>query len=291
MINNEITNLLQSKGLKLMGGEVIAPTRTIDAKPSLLELELTIVDSIKSRGAGGTKLNQQGIELVLGLGIGTVCVIKDPKQYLAYGVVHPDSSNKEGKLVIAQIGKYNTNGFWTPDHLNPAKPDKLNLDELISTCSAISQLATVGDHDKAGFAGIADPRHLNSVMSTVITGSTAANLIGSKGVDHQVHIADEWEKDRSMASIITKSSPNDLALIPIPITIRKPIYETSPQPEIAVIFPRYLINQDDLEGKRLLSPLSATQLGALELLQAMAYHTVVRHNGGDDFSRVVDSHI
>lgn len=291
MTNIEISNLLSSKGLKLMGGEVIMPTRTIDTKPELLSLEHTIVTDIKAHGAGGTKLNQRGIELMLGLGVGSICVVKDPKAYLAFGVVHPDSSYKDGKLVIAQIGKYSGNSFWTPDHLNPAKPDKLNLNELISTCSAISQLATVGDHDKAGFAGIADPRHLKSVMATVITGSHAANLIGPGGADRQIHIADDWERDRSMASIITKSRPDDLALIPIPITIRKPIYETSPQPDLAVIFPRYLVDQDNLDTKTKLSPSSATQSGALELLQAMAYHTVVRHKGSDSFSRVVDTHI
>lgn len=291
MKNNEITNILSKKGLQLMGGEVIKPTRTIDVKPELLSLELAIVRDIKERTAGGTKLNQLGIELVLGLGVGSICVLKDPKQYLAFGVVHPDSSHKEGKLVIAQIGKHSTAGFWTPDHLNPAKPDQLNLDELISICSAISQLATVGEHDKPGFAGIADPRHLSSVMSTVIEGSHAANLIGSGGKAHQVHIADVWEEDRSMASIITKNTADDLALIPIPISIRKPIIETLPQPDLAVIFPHYLVNQDNLDSKKMLSPLSATRPGALELLQAMAYHTVIRHNSGDNFSRVVDSHV
>lgn len=291
MTNNEIANLLSSKGLKLMGGEVIMPTRTIDAKPDLLSLEHAIVGDIRVRGAGGTKLNQRGIEFVLGLGIGSICVVKDPKKYVAFGVVHPDSSYKEGRLVIAQIGKHTDSGFWTPDHLNPAKPDLLNLNELISTCSAISQLATVGDHDKAGFAGIADPRHLSSIMSTVIEGSQAANMIGLGGADRQIHIADEWEKHRSMASIITKGSPDDLALIPIPITVRRAIYETAPQPDLAVIFPRYLVDQDDLDTKTKLSPLSATQPGALELLQAMAYHTVVRHKGNDNFSKVVDTHI
>lgn len=128
-------------------------------------------------------------------------------------------------------------------------------------------------------------------MSTVIEGSQAANMIGLGGADRQIHIADEWEKYRSMASIITKGSPDDLALIPIPITVRKAIYETAPQPDLAAIFPRYLVDQDDLDTKTKLSPLSATQTGALELLQAMAYHTVVRHKGGDNFSRVVDTHI
>lgn len=181
--------------------------------------------------------------------------------------------------------------FWTPDHLNPAKPSKLNLKELINTCSAISQLATVGDHEKDGFAGIADPRHLQSVMATVISDSRAANLIGSGDADRQAHIADHWEKDRSMASIITKNFPEDLALIPIPITVRKPIYEASSQPDLAIIFPRYLVNQDVLDEESKLIPLSATQPGALELLQAMAYHTVVKHQGADRFSRVVDFHL
>jgi hypothetical protein len=290
MSNKEIQTILSKKGLRLMGGEVIHPTRQIDGKPELLDLEHTIVKSIRERSAGGTKLNQLGIELVLGLGIGSICVVKDPKNYLAFGVVHPGSNYKEGKLVIAQIGKHANGVFWTPDHLNPAKPDKLNLAELVNTCSAISQLATVGDHSSAGFAGIADPRHLSSVMSTVITGSRASNLIGSGGIDRQVHIADDWEKDRSMASIITKNSVDDLALIPIPITVRKPILEASRQPDLAIVFPRYLVDQDELDKRSILAPLSATQAGALELLQAMAYHQVVKYQAGDGFSRVVDSH-
>lgn len=97
-----------------MGGEVIMPTRTIDANPDLLSLEHSIVGGIKVRGAGGTELNQQGIEFVLGLGIGSICVIKDPKKYVAFGVVHPDSSYKEGRLVIAQIGNIRTVGFGLP---------------------------------------------------------------------------------------------------------------------------------------------------------------------------------
>ena len=47
-----------------MGGEVIRPTRLVDSKPSLLGLENNIVQSIKERGAGGTKLDQRGIQLV-----------------------------------------------------------------------------------------------------------------------------------------------------------------------------------------------------------------------------------
>ncbi|MBP9702895.1 hypothetical protein KBD69_04360 [Candidatus Woesebacteria bacterium] len=273
-----------------MGGEIIKPTRLIDSKPNLLGLESSIVQSIKERGAGGTKLDQLGIQLVLGLGIGSICVIKDSKNYLAYGVVHPDSSYKDGRLVLAQIGKVTSNGFWTPDHLNPAKPDKLNLDELVSTASALSQLATVGDHSSPGFAGVADPRHLGSVMSTAISPSRAAKLVSAGDVNRQVHIADEWEQSRLMASIISKNTPDDIALLPIPITVRRPVTEIDPQPDLAIVFPRKLVDQDILDKKSILSPLTATQSGALELLQAMAYHEVVKYQAGDRFSRVVDSH-
>ncbi|GAB4027832.1 MAG: hypothetical protein Fur0011_6730 [Candidatus Microgenomates bacterium] len=79
MPKKEIYKVLNEKGIKLMGGEVIKPTRTIDAKPALLSLEDSIVKDIKTLGAGGIKLNQLGIEFVLGLGIGSICVIKDPK--------------------------------------------------------------------------------------------------------------------------------------------------------------------------------------------------------------------
>ncbi len=290
MTNTEIQEILSRKGLSLMGGDVIRPTRLIDSKPSLLSLESNIVTSIKKRNAGGTKLDQLGIQFVLGLGIGSICVIKDPKNYLAYGVVHPDSSYKEGRLVLAQIGKITSDGFWTPEHLNPAKPDKLNMDELVSTASALSQLATVGDHSRPGFAGIADPRHLGSVMSTVISASRAAGLVSSGDFNQQVHIADAWEKSRSMVSIISKSDPGDIALLPIPMTVRRPVLEIDPEPDMAIFFPRYLVDQDDLDKRSILTPQSATQEGALELLQAMAYHQVVKYRAGDGFSRVVDSH-
>lgn len=273
-----------------MGGEVIRPTRLIDSNPSLLSHESNIVLSIKERGAGGTKLDQLGIQLILGFGIGSICVIKDSKNYLAFGVVHPDSSYKDGRLVLAQIGKVTSNGFWTPDHLNPAKPDKLNLDELVSTASALSQLATVGDHSRPGFGGVADPRHLGSVMSTAIAPSRAAKLVSAGDVGRQVHIADEWEQSRSMASIISKNDPDDIALLPIPMTVRRPVTEIDPQSDLAIIFPRYLVDQDHLDSKSILTPLSATQAGALELLQAMAYHQVVRYQASDGFSRVIDQH-
>jgi hypothetical protein len=289
MSNTEIKYLLESKGLSLQGGTIIRPTRSVEKHPSLLEKEQTIIKSIHEHGIGGTALDTSGVQLLLSLGVGSLCIIQDQKRYIAYGMVHPDSSIEKGRLVLAQIGKYGENGFWTPENLNPSRSESLNLSELLSTFSALSQLATVGHHDSPKFAGVADPRHLFSAMSTSATGTKAWQLLRQANDEEKIHIADEWEKTRSLASIVSKDSPVTTAVIPIPVTIRSPISEIEADASTKIFFPRYLVDDKELVRHRLV-PIAATEVGALELMQAMAYHQVLTQHAGDTLSRLIDGH-
>jgi hypothetical protein len=266
MSNSEIGQFLTSRGLQVESG-VALPQQHGFELPGLIHKHAVIAETIRQNDVAVLPLNTtENIDFVSSLGAGSVIEItfgiKQAGQLIrAFGVVTPDTkisiNSNNNRLSIAFLGKVVEKQLWIPDHLNPTKPESVNVQDVNTYLSIACQMALVGDHESGHSIGITDPRHFLTVLADFDSGTLASQKIKQVAESERPHFGDVLEENRSMLGVFSKQNKQSQDLVWGPITNLPPISPNRPSSVLHVIISKTSVYDWELNQGRVVTQKSS----------------------------------
>ena len=308
--SQQLNERLQSNfGLQLVGApEVKAAKTPIERIPTLAAMEQKLVEQLKQKGRAAYALDtKEGVAFTEALGAYSLIQIRHrgarsprnpglPAQ--AFATITPDTSFTNDTLRIAYIGRKDGQTMWIPENLEPwseeekaqqlLKRREIAFADVEMYLSAANQMATVGDHTKAGL----DPQHLMTAMGESNEGTLGFQLIQQVDENKRPHAGDLLEKqERRMIPVFSAQNPrnvqNDLVWAPLDFTRTMKSTDTKMLPLVVVLDMEHL-DVAELANKKRIVPDKVNIPNALVELQGMGYATLLQKKSTDKLMRRVD---